>query len=101
MKELIIPFPMWLAHILRGFCILVGPFCIILSARLARMSFIDNRRKLLFAGLSYLLMASIYTELDQWDASVTPRLFLNVIGVLISFIGLWKMKRYRGVSNGS
>lgn len=101
MDELIIPFPLWLAHIIRGVCILIGPFCIILSARLAQMKFADSRRKILFAGLSFLMAASIYTEVDRWDAPVTPRLFLNFVGILVSFVGLWKMKRYRGIPNGS
>lgn len=92
-------FPMWLAHIFRGFCILVGPFCIILSARLSRMHFADARRKFLFAGLSLLLAGIVYIEIDNWNAPVGPVLFFFTSGILISFIGLWKMKTYKDVQN--
>lgn len=94
--SLVIPFPMWLAHILRGVCILIGPFCIILSERLSRQPNMPPIRKWLFAGLSLLLAASVYTEIDRWNASVTPRLFINVAGIFVSFIGLWKMRALRG-----
>lgn len=100
--SLVMPwFPLWLAHILRGVCILIAPFCMILCFRLSWMEFVDSRRQILFAGLGFLLVASVYTEIDRWDADVTPRLFINVAGVLISFVGLWKMKTYKGVKHGS
>lgn len=82
-------FPLWLAHILRGACILIGPLCILLSAHMARVPGVQKGQQFRYAGLSFLLMGMVYTEILRWDDVVTPRLFIFVLGAIFSFLGLW------------
>ena len=88
-------FPMWIAHILRGICIIFGPFAIILSGRLSRASQIAKHRRYIFGGVSLLLMSSTYTEIVKWNDVVTPRLFVNFGGTILVVIGLYKMIEYQ------
>ena len=89
-------FPLILAQIIRGFGIAVAPFCIVLSYRLSRLPAMPNVRKWLFVGLSFMLATSTYTQIDRFNAPVTPRLFINLVGVIASLVGLTKMNRLKG-----
>lgn len=81
-------FPLVFAQILRGLCIIVGPTCIILSGRLARTPGMNLGQKCRFAGLSLLLLSTTYTSIERWTKPTTLQLFINLIGVAFSLIGL-------------
>lgn len=81
-------FPLWLAQIFRGICILIGPVCIILSTKLALRDGLAQPQKFIFAGLTLLFMGSVYTQAERWYAPVTPRLFLETGGTILFAIGL-------------
>lgn len=93
---LIMPwFPMWLAQILRGFCIIAAPSAILFSLRLARR-YRQRGPQCRFAGLGFLLAASAYTEIARWDDPVTPRLFINLAGIIFSILGLRSIIKGKG-----
>lgn len=87
-------FPLVLGQVLRGVCIVVAPFCIILSYRLVRWSTMAGYRKRGYAGIALLLASAVYTQVDRWDDPVTPRLFFVTAGILLIFSTLLQMRDY-------
>lgn len=85
--------PLWFAQILRGACILVGPFCIILSGLHFHKTTMGRSQRYRFAALSLLLMSVIYTQAERWNDPATPRLFIATLGVAFAFAGLWKLRK--------
>lgn len=93
---LVIPdFPLWVAQILRALCILFGPVGVILCIRLAWWPNIRKHRRFIYAGIALLLASSTYTEIDKWDSTTTPRLFINTLGTAFILWGLRTMRNYK------
>lgn len=86
-------FPLWLAQIMRGACILVGPFCIVLSGLHFHKTTMGRSQRFRFAALSLLLISVVYTQAERWGEVATPRLFIATAGVGFAFAGLWKLRK--------
>lgn len=85
-------FPLILAQVLRGACIIVAPLCIVICVQLARHANLPRSQRYRFAGLASLLLAAAYIAIVRWEDQVSPVLFLNVAGSAFSFLGLWSLR---------
>ena len=87
-------FPLPLAQVLRGVCILTGPFIVILCIRLVRYSNIGRHRKFIYAGVAFVTAADVWNRIERWSLAPTPPLFLATVGLLLILVGLWSMRDY-------